>query len=354
MSMTWDFILRLFVAGALGTVIGLDREYRAKEAGYRTHFLVSLGSALIMIVSQYGFMEVVKMEGIDLDPSRVAAQVVSGIGFIGAGTIIFQKQIVRGLTTAAGIWATSGIGLAIGAGMYWLGISATILTLIGLEALSYLFKSIGMKSSMVEFSTDNKETLNRMAKKFNSKEYNIVSYQLDEKRLGEVTTYYVTMVIKSKKYNDEVNKEAVPLRPAMELIAHVTYVKWIEKGTEVSYGGTFVAPKRMQIATIPTGYGDGYPRSLSNKGYVLIHGQKAPILGRVCMDQFMVDVTGIPDVKFGDRATLVGHDGDAYLSIDELANLSGRFNYEFICDINKRVPREYLRDGKVVEQVDYF
>ena len=94
-------------------------------------------------------------------------------------------------------------GLAIGAGMYWLGISATILTLIGLEALSYLFKSIGMKSSMVEFSTDNKETLNRMAKKFNSKEYNIVSYQLDEKRLGEVTTYYVTMVIKSKKYNDE-------------------------------------------------------------------------------------------------------------------------------------------------------
>lgn len=160
MSMTWDFILRLFVAGALGTVIGLDREYRAKEAGYRTHFLVSLGSALIMIVSQYGFMEVVKMEGIDLDPSRVAAQVVSGIGFIGAGTIIFQKQIVRGLTTAAGIWATSGIGLAIGAGMYWLGISATILTLIGLEALSYLFKSIGMKSSMVEFSTDNKETLN--------------------------------------------------------------------------------------------------------------------------------------------------------------------------------------------------
>ena len=190
------------MAGALGTVIGLDREYRAKEAGYRTHFLVSLGSALIMIVSQYGFMEVVKMEGIDLDPSRVAAQVVSGIGFIGAGTIIFQKQIVRGLTTAAGIWATSGIGLAIGAGMYWLGISATILTLI-LEALSYLFKSIGMKSSMVEFSTDNKETLNRMAKKFNSKEYNIVSYQLDEKRLGEVTTYYVTMVIKSKKYNDE-------------------------------------------------------------------------------------------------------------------------------------------------------
>ena len=115
------FYFKIVCGRRFGTVIGLDREYRAKEAGYRTHFLVSLGSALIMIVSQYGFMEVVKMEGIDLDPSRVAAQVVSGIGFIGAGTIIFQKQIVRGLTTAAGIWATSGIGLAIGAGMYWLG-----------------------------------------------------------------------------------------------------------------------------------------------------------------------------------------------------------------------------------------
>ena len=102
-------------------VIGLDREYRAKEAGYRTHFLVSLGSALIMIVSQYGFQQIIQESSVSLDPSRVAAQVVSGIGFIGAGTIIIQKQFVRGLTTAAGIWATAGIGLAIGAGMYGIG-----------------------------------------------------------------------------------------------------------------------------------------------------------------------------------------------------------------------------------------
>lgn len=205
MDMTWEFIWRLFLAGVMGTIIGLDREYRAKEAGYRTHFLVSLGSALLMIVSQYGFMEVLHVEGVNirLDPSRIAAQVVTGIGFIGAGTIIFQKQIVRGLTTAAGIWATSGIGMTIGTGMYWLGISATILTLIGLEALSYLFKSIGMKSLMVEFSTDNKETLNRMATRFNSRDYNIVSYQLQEKVVAEKPVYYVTMVIKSKKNNDE-------------------------------------------------------------------------------------------------------------------------------------------------------
>ena len=103
MTLDFDFVLRLLVAGILGAIIGLDREYRAKEAGYRTHFLVSLGSALIMIVSQYGFQDIIKENSVSLDPSRVAAQVVSGIGFIGAGTIILQKQIVRGLTTAAGI-----------------------------------------------------------------------------------------------------------------------------------------------------------------------------------------------------------------------------------------------------------
>lgn len=138
--MMWDFILRLFVAGILGAVVGLDREYRAKEAGYRTHFLVSLGSALIMVVSQYGFQDVILENSVSLDPSRVAAQVVSGIGFIGAGTIIIQKQFVRGLTTAAGIWATAGIGLAVGSGMYGLGIAATLLTLAGLELLSVIKK----------------------------------------------------------------------------------------------------------------------------------------------------------------------------------------------------------------------
>ena len=201
--MTTEFILRLFMAGIMGAIIGLDRDYRAKEAGYRTHFLVSLGSALIMIVSQHGFGEILDTPNVNLDPSRIASQVVTGIGFIGAGTIILHKQIVRGLTTAAGIWATSGIGLAIGAGMYTLGISATILTLIGLEVLSFLFKSVGMKSSAVEFSTESKETLNQLVKKFNSKEFLIVSFQMDERKVSETTTYHVTMVIKSKKNNNE-------------------------------------------------------------------------------------------------------------------------------------------------------
>lgn len=203
MDIFWDFALRLFVAGAMGVLIGLEREYRAKEAGYRTHFLVALGSALMMIVSQYGFMEVLKTDLIRLDPSRIAAQVVSGIGFIGAGTIILQKQIVRGLTTAAGIWATSGIGLAVGAGMYAVGISATLLVLLGLETLSYFFKSIGLRNMMIDFSTDDKEAIKRVSKKFNTRNYVVVSYEMTEAYTNGKNVYHVSMVVKAKRVNEE-------------------------------------------------------------------------------------------------------------------------------------------------------
>lgn len=203
MDIFGDFALRLFVAGAMGVLIGLEREYRAKEAGYRTHFLVALGSALMMIVSQYGFMEVLKTDLIRLDPSRIAAQVVSGIGFIGAGTIILQKQIVRGLTTAAGIWATSGIGLAVGAGMYAVGISATLLVLLGLETLSYFFKSIGLRNMMIDFSTDDKEAIKRVSKKFNTRNYVVVSYEMTEAYTNGKNVYHVSMVVKAKRMNEE-------------------------------------------------------------------------------------------------------------------------------------------------------
>ena len=203
MDIFWDFALRLFVAGAMGVLIGLEREYRAKEAGYRTHFLVALGSALMMIVSQYGFMEVLKTDLIRLDPSRIAAQVVSGIGFIGAGTIILQKQIVRGLTTAAGIWATSGIGLAVGAGMYAVGISATLLVLLGFETLSYFFKSIGLRNMMIDFFTDDKEVIKRVSKKFNTRNYVVVSYEMTEAYTNGKNVYHVSMVVKAKRMNEE-------------------------------------------------------------------------------------------------------------------------------------------------------
>ena len=143
----WIMVGRLAIAGALGTLIGLEREYRAKEAGMRTHFLVALGSALIMIVSQYGFGDNTA------DASRVAAQIVSGIGFIGAGTIMMQKQFVRGLTTAAGLWVAAGIGMAIGGGLYVIGIVCTILTLIGLEVFQRIFQRFQSKNIVLTFTT---------------------------------------------------------------------------------------------------------------------------------------------------------------------------------------------------------
>ena len=154
--------------------------------------------------------------------------------------------------------------------------------------------------------------------------------------------------------SDEVNKFAVPITPVMSLKSHIVYVKEVDAGTAVSYGGTFVADHPMRIATVPVGYGDGYPRSLSNKGWVLIRGQQAKILGRVCMDQFMVDVTHIPDVREGDMVTLIGSDGGREITMEDLGELSGRFNYELACDIGKRVPRRFWKNGSVVCEQDYF
>ena len=202
--MTWEFILRLALAGLLGGIIGIDREYRAKEAGLRTHFLVSLGSALIMIVSQWGFHDILKYEHVGLDPSRVAAQVVSGIGFIGAGTIILQKQFVRGLTTAAGLWATAGIGLAIGGGLYWLGVAATVLTLVGLEFLRYVFKyiGIGLKVSKLIFTIDDIGKVKQILNDLNASGYHIVTYTLKEEKEDLIR---VTMLVKSLESSKDEN-----------------------------------------------------------------------------------------------------------------------------------------------------
>lgn len=151
----------------------------------------------------------------------------------------------------------------------------------------------------------------------------------------------------------EVSRTVVDIKPVLSLKSHIVYLKEVEAGVPVSYGGTYVTPKRMRIATIPAGYGDGYPRSLSNQGYVLIRGEKAPIIGRVCMDQFMVDVDGIPEAAEGDVVTLVGTDGAHRITMEELGELSGRFNYEFACCLGKRIPRVYVKDGRVVESKDY-
>lgn len=148
----------------------------------------------------------------------------------------------------------------------------------------------------------------------------------------------------------DVETDIVPLKPVMSLVSHISYVKNIEAGDEVSYGGTFKAEKTMRVATIPVGYADGYPRMLSGKGYVLIKGRKAPILGRVCMDQFMVDVTDIEGATRGDEVVLLGKQGDERITAEELGDLSGRFNYELVCDISKRVPRNFIYEGRIIEQ----
>ena len=143
--------------------------------------------------------------------------------------------------------------------------------------------------------------------------------------------------------SDEMDRNRIRLEPAMELKSHIVYIKEVPAGVPVSYGGTFVTDRPTRIATIPVGYADGYPRSLSSRGCVLIRGKRAPILGRICMDQFMADVTDIPAEEL-DEVTLMGRDGEEFLSVDELGALSGRFPYEFVCDVSKRVPRIYVNE----------
>ncbi|MEG1742374.1 MAG: alanine racemase, partial [Acetivibrio sp.] len=154
--------------------------------------------------------------------------------------------------------------------------------------------------------------------------------------------------------SDEVHKENLPLRPAMEVKAYVTYVKTVEPGTPIGYNGTFETRRKTLVATVPVGYADGYPRALSNKGRVLIHGKSAAIIGRICMDQFMIDVTDIPKVKEGDVVTLIGRDQNEEITLEEMGKLANSFNYEAACDFGKRIPRVFYFKGKKVGTCDFY
>ena len=154
--------------------------------------------------------------------------------------------------------------------------------------------------------------------------------------------------------SEEVNPGDLPLQPALSWYSRVTHVKTLPAGREISYGGTFVTTRDTRVATVAVGYADGYRRSLSGRFYVLIRGRKAPILGRVCMDQLMVDVTDIPDAAAGDTVTLAGRDGKERITIEDLAAAAGSFNYETVCGISRRVPRVYLKDGQCVGSVHYL
>lgn len=148
--------------------------------------------------------------------------------------------------------------------------------------------------------------------------------------------------------SDEVKKEAVKIWPAMELKSSITYIKEIEAGCAVSYGGTFVAEKNMTVGTVGIGYADGYPRNASGKGHVLVCGKKVPILGRVCMDQLMIDLTEVPEAREGAEVTLLGRDGEMEITMEELAESCGGFHYEIPCLIGKRVPRVFVKGEEIV------
>lgn len=154
--------------------------------------------------------------------------------------------------------------------------------------------------------------------------------------------------------SEEVDKSLLDIKPVMSWLTHISHIKTLQPGREVSYGGTFKTTEPRVIATIPVGYADGYPRCLSNKGRVIINGQYAPIVGRVCMDQFMVDVTDVDGAKLDSVVTLVGKDGGAELSMEEVSNAAYSFNYELPCRIARRVPRTYYKDGKFVKATNYM
>lgn len=207
--MTIDFILRLLVAAILGGAIGLEREYRAKEAGIRTHVLVALGSALFMILSLHGVDSVLATTvKTSFDPSRIASQVVTGIGFIGAGTIIFQKHVVRGLTTAAGLWVTAAIGLTCGAGLYLLSLAATLMVLICLEMLNILIRKIGTRSIELTVSSQSEEALSDMLKMLEDKDAVVDSYSMKDLSQPGKKLYQVSMEVKMKRkeYHDNLLK----------------------------------------------------------------------------------------------------------------------------------------------------
>ena len=154
--------------------------------------------------------------------------------------------------------------------------------------------------------------------------------------------------------SDEVDPELLSLKPALQWRSRVTHIKMLPPGREISYGGTFVTTRKTRVATVPVGYADGYRRSLSGKFYVLIRGRRAPILGRVCMDQMMVDITDVPDVKIDDPVVLVGNDGNDMITMEEIAAAADSFNYEFVCGISRRVPRRYRQNGQIIKTIHYL
>lgn len=197
-----DFIVRLLVATAMGAAIGLEREYHAKDAGLRTHLLVALGSCLFMILSIYGFDFMLDRDHVSFDPSRIASQVVTGIGFIGAGTIILQKQVVRGLTTAAGLWVTAAIGLACGNGMFFVALVSTAIVLVSLGLINVFLPNFSQHDRRVMFHVLDYEVLTEILDNLRKERISVLNYEMHKDSEENDGKMLVSLEIRMKRYNN--------------------------------------------------------------------------------------------------------------------------------------------------------
>ena len=200
--MAWTFILRLALATLLGAIIGFEREYHAKEAGIRTHLLVALGACLFMILSVYGFDFMLDRDHVSFDPSRIASQVVTGIGFIGAGTIILQKQMVRGLTTAAGLWVTAAIGLACGNGMYLIAIVTTAIVLISLGLINVYLPYISQRERHITFLVEDYAVMTDILERLRKEKITVLNYEMHKSAEENSGKMLVSLEIRMKRYDN--------------------------------------------------------------------------------------------------------------------------------------------------------
>lgn len=219
--MDYELLIRIVLAGVLGSAIGLEREKRFKEAGLRTHFLVAVGSAIIMIISKYAFSDVLSENDIVLDPSRIAAQVVSGVGFLGAGMILVQRQSIHGLTTAAGIWATAGIGLAVGSGMYEVAIFGTLLVLIGLEFLKRVFKFAIPEMYNLTIESVSEKNVQILIDQLSEKKITVTQYEVKVKQSKKAQRYVIALKLDRNKNIDK--NEVTKL---LQGVSGVIAIKW--------------------------------------------------------------------------------------------------------------------------------
>ena len=200
--MVWTFILRLALATMLGAIIGFEREYHAKEAGIRTHLLVALGACLFMILSVYGFDFMLDRDHVSFDPSRIASQVVTGIGFIGAGTIILQKQMVRGLTTAAGLWVTAAIGLACGNGMFIIAAVTTVIVLVSLGLINVYLPYFSQKERHITFLVEDYGLMTEILEKLRQEKITVLNYEMHKSAEENNGKMLVTLEIRMKRYDN--------------------------------------------------------------------------------------------------------------------------------------------------------